>query len=154
FLERALQIEPDHALGHAALAEAWESLGYNARARAEAKQATLRSQGLGREERLWIEGLYHEIAKEWDQAVQIHRATWTFSPDSLEYGLRLAGAELAASRPKEALATVGALRKLPFPASDDPRIDLVHAGTLQHLSDYRGVQALAARAAAKCRQRG
>ncbi len=45
----------------------------------------------------------------------------------MEYGLQLAAAEHAAGRDNQASQTLAQLRRLPPPASDDPRIDLLNA---------------------------
>ena len=50
-LQKALQLEPKFALSHAAMAMAWASLGYDAKANAEARKAFELSEGLSREER-------------------------------------------------------------------------------------------------------
>ena len=89
------------------------------------KRSSSRS-GLGREERLSVEGTYRETGKEWKEAVGIYETLFRFFPDDLEYGLRLANAQSSAGAPKNALATIETLRKLPGPP--DPRIDLAEAG--------------------------
>jgi tetratricopeptide (TPR) repeat protein len=153
-LEEAVRADPAHPLFHAALAEAWSALGYDARAREQAREAFDRSSGLSREERLAVEARYRETTKEWDRAVELHRTLWNFFPDNLEYGLRLASAEERAGKRKEALSTVEALRKLPAPDGQDPRIDLAEARTAYRTSDFARERAAAERAAAKAEARG
>src|SRR4029077_10131237 len=69
---RAVAAEPRNALSHSALASAWSALGYDAKARDEAKSAFDLSANLPREERLLIEGRYREVVQDWDRAIQ----TW------------------------------------------------------------------------------
>ena len=148
-LERAVAADPKYPLAYAALAAAWVSLGYDAKARDAAQKAFDLSGTLSREERLAIEGRYRETLHDNDKAIEIYRTLFEFFPDTLDYGLRLAIVEANAGQTQAALATVAALRKLPPPAADDPRIDIVEALVADGLSDYKREQALAAQAAAK-----
>lgn len=147
--EKAAETEPDYAPVHEALAEALSVLGYEERARDEAKKAFDLASALSREERLSIEGRYREAAKEWDKAVEIYRTLFGFFPDNLEYGLRLAETQTTAGKGTDALATLETLRRLPRPDSDDPRIDLAEAEAARLLSDFKRQEAAGARAAGK-----
>ena len=146
-LEQARVKDPAHALTRAALADAWSVLGYDQRARDEAKSAMEMSASLSREDRLSIEGRYREATKEWDRAIEIYRALFNFFPDNLDYGLRLASVQESGGKGKDALDTLAALRRLPDPAGKDPRIDLAEAVTARYLSESRRGQEAAARAA-------
>jgi eukaryotic-like serine/threonine-protein kinase len=153
-LERVLAIAPRYTQAHAALAQVWSGLGYDARARAEAQIAFEGSSGLPREERLLVEARYRESSHDWDNAIDIYRALVRFFPDELDYGLALAHAENAASRPKAAMATLALLRRLPTPSGDDPRIDLEEAAADDVLGDPRAEAVAAAAAARKARENG
>ena len=148
-LEKAVAVDPKNALAHSALAAAWSGLGYDAKAREEAKEAVDLSGPLSREERLWVEGQYRQTSNQWDKAVEIYRTLWGFFPDNLEYGLRLAAVQTSAGKAQETLATVEALRKLPLPVSDDPRIDLAEAAAAGSVSNYNQQQVAAAKAVLK-----
>jgi tetratricopeptide (TPR) repeat protein/tRNA A-37 threonylcarbamoyl transferase component Bud32 len=148
-LEKAVAADPRYALAHAALAEAWSRLGYDRQASEAAKRAFELSATLPREERFLVEGRYRETTREWDKTIEVYRTLRSFFPDNLDYGLRLAAAQTSGGKGKDALATVEALRKLPPPASDDPRIDLAEATAAWELSDYRRQHAAAAKAIAK-----
>ena len=150
----SILVEPNFALSHAALATAWATLGYDERAKNEAKQAFELSNGLPRAERLLVEGRYHEMSKDWDKAIDIYRALFAFFPDSLDYGLALAHAEVNGGRGKEALETVASLRSLPAPLRDDPRIDLAEAWASESLSDFKRDLAATIRAAEKAKGLG
>jgi hypothetical protein len=63
-LEKAVAIEPTHALSHSNLAAAWAGLGYDVNAAAEAKRAFDLSQGLSRQDHLSVEGRYRETTRE------------------------------------------------------------------------------------------
>ncbi len=146
-LDQARSKDPLHALTRAALAEAWSVLGYDQHAREEAKTAVDLSASLSREDRLSIEGRYREATSEWDRAIEIYRTLFNFFPDNLEYGLRLASVQESGGKGKDALETLGALRRLPVPAGEDPRIDLEEAVAARFLSESRRGQEAASRAA-------
>jgi len=148
-LVKAVTAEPDYPLAHAALADAWSALGYDARAVAAAKRAFELSDKLSREERLSIEGQYRTTAAELDKATEIYRTLFNFFPDNLEYGLRLADVQVSAGKGKDALATLDRVRGLPSPIREDPRIDLAEAAAAGSLADFQKQEAAAARAVEK-----
>jgi eukaryotic-like serine/threonine-protein kinase len=153
-LERAVAADPKYPLSHSALAMAWSNLGYDAKAREEAKTAFDLSGSLSREERLLVEGKYRELTKEWVLAIDIYHRLFTFFPDDLEYGLRLASCQSSGGKPKDALSTLDALRKLPSPLSDDPRIDREEAHAFDSLGDLKKQLAAATRAMQKAEGQG
>ena len=153
-LQNAVQADPKHAPTHAALAEAWSALGYDSRAAAEAKRALDLSENLSREERLFVEGRYHEFSREWPKAIEIYRTLTGFFPDNLEYGLRLAASQAAGGSGKDALATLEELRSLPVPTRDDARIDLAEANAAAVIGDFKRSEAAAAQAVMKGRAQG
>jgi eukaryotic-like serine/threonine-protein kinase len=148
-LEKAIATEPSYALAHGALAAAWSALRYDGKASAEAKKAFDLSSKLSREDRLSIEGRYRETRQEWIKAAEIYRTLWSFFPDNLDYGVRLASAQISAGKGKDALLVLDALRNLPPPANQDPQIDIVEAKAARSLADFRREQEGASRAAAK-----
>jgi tetratricopeptide (TPR) repeat protein/TolB-like protein len=153
-LEEAVAADPKYALAHSALSAAWSAMGYDAKAADEAKKAFDLSGGLPREEHLAIEGRYYEAARNWPKAIEVYKTLWTFEPDNLDYGLRLAQVQTFGSQGKEALATVEALRNLPEPASDDPRIDLAEENAARSQSDFKRELAAAVRATEKGQKLG
>ena len=153
-LAKAAAAEPSNALVHAALAQAWRSLGYDQKAKQEAQKAMDLSAGLSRERRLLIEGRYRESTAEWDRAVEIYDALFRFFPDSLDYGLRLSTVQTEAGKAKDALTTVASLRKLPAPVREDPRIDMAESSAAESLGDFRRAAQLAASAAEKGERQG
>jgi len=148
-LARAAAVRPDPPLAHAALSAALSDLGYDEQARKEAQRAFELSSGLPREERLAVEGRFRETAGEWPQASEIYRTLFGFFPDNLEYGLRLAAAQVAGGQAEAAQATLRLLRQLPRPASLDPRIDLAEAEAHEARSDFAAERTAAGRAVAQ-----
>ena len=153
-LERAVAADPNFALGHSALADAWATMGYDQKAQQESKKARELSAGLSREERLWIEGGDWELNRKWDKAADIFRTLFDFFPDNIEYGLRLAAAQRQARTLDESLATLEALRKLPPPNGQDPRISLQQADNFDVKGAYAQEQAAAQAAADRARDLG
>ena len=147
-LERAIALEPNLALPHAALANAWQLLGYDANAREEAKKAVELSASLSQQDRRSIEGRYRELTSEWDKAIDIYRSLWGVFQDEPNYALELAKVQTAAGKGKDALATLADLQNRPQ-MGDDPRIDLARAFAAESLSDVKQQQSAAAAAAEK-----
>jgi serine/threonine protein kinase/tetratricopeptide (TPR) repeat protein len=149
FLEGAVAADSSFALAHSALADAWSSLGYDAQARQESKQALNLSAGLSHEDGLLIEGHYWQFIHEWDKAIEIYRTLSNFFPDNLDYGLQLAATQISSGKGRDALNTVDALRKLAAPIGDDPRIDLTESRAAASVTDYNRSKAAALQAERK-----
>jgi DNA-binding winged helix-turn-helix (wHTH) protein/tetratricopeptide (TPR) repeat protein/TolB-like protein len=153
-LQKAIAVEPAYALSHAALAKAWAQLGHDENAKAEAKKAFDLSSNLSRAERLLVEGRYRETSRDWDKAAAIYRALFEFFPDNLDYGLALANAEYRANKWKDSLTTIAALRELPAPLREDPRIDFAEQDAARSLGDTKRSEAALTRAAEKAQAAG
>jgi len=153
-LAHAVAVEPNNALAHSGLSAAWSILGYDGKARDEARKANDLATGLPQEERLLIQGRYLETVQDWSRAVEIYWNLWSLFPDNLDYGLRLAAAQTAAGRGDEALATTTALRALPPPTNQDTRIDLAEAIAAGARADFKRQEEAAARAATKAQKLG
>lgn len=123
-LEQACKVDPKFSLAHLMLARAWGGLGYAQKNREETKKAYDLSAGLPRTERMLVEGDYYESLSDHERAASTYGALFALFPDSVDYGLMLVNAQNAAGHRSQASETVAQLRKLPAPASDDPRIDL------------------------------
>ncbi len=111
-LEQAVDADPKSPLAHSALALAWSALGYDERAQQSAKRAYELSASLAREDRMWVEGRYHDAMNEHEEAIKTYQALYSFFPDNLEYGLQLASAQTAAGKGQDALGTIDSLRQL------------------------------------------
>ena len=153
-LEQAVAADPKLSLAHSALALAWSALGYDERARQSAKSAYELSSSLPREDRMWVQGRYHDAMSEHEEAIKTYQALYSFFPDNLEYGLQLASAQTNAGKGQDALETIGSLRRLLAPVKDDPRIDWAEATAASSLTDFKRQQVAAARAVEKGRQLG
>ena len=154
FLQRAAGADPSSAVIHSALAQAWAVLGYDIQAREEARKALDLAGPLSRPERLAIEALYYRTSKQLDKASETYRSLWTFFPDDIEYGLKLADCLTYAGRGAEAAETIAALRKLPPPVGLDPRIDVAEAKNASRLSDFTTQKRAAETAVEKGRRSG
>lgn len=153
-LTEAAAVAPRQALVHAALADAWELLGYQGRALDEARRALTLSSELAREHRLLVEARYKERAFDWAGAVETYRTLWGFFPDSLDYGLRFVEALVNAGRAAATADVLAALRRLPAPDSEDARIDIAEARAATSLSEFQRAASAADRAARKGRHTG
>jgi DNA-binding winged helix-turn-helix (wHTH) protein/tetratricopeptide (TPR) repeat protein/TolB-like protein len=151
-LLKAVAADPNSSLAHSALSDTWWHLGYREKAKAEAMRALELSGTLLQEDRLLIEGSYRGTMEDWPKAVEAYQTLFQLHPDSLGYGLLLAGAQHHV-KPADALLMLKTLRQLPAPAGDDPRIDLLEASSL-NTQDISAAQAAAMRAIAKGMSRG
>ena len=126
-LQQATQADPKFALAHTMLARAWAALGYEQKRKEEARKALDLSIDLPRTDKMQVEGDYYESRADHLRAASSYRALFELFPDSVEYGLQLASVQLAAGRVSEASETIARLRRLPSPAANDARIDLLEA---------------------------
>jgi len=146
-LERAAALDPHHAPTHSALAEALSTLGYDEKAKQEAKRALDLASSFPREERLLIDGRYRSLTKDWSGAMSSYRTLWGFFPDRVDYGLLLVRAQTSNDQPNEALATIAELRKLSLSKGESALIDLAESSVAAARSDYKLQQSSAERAA-------
>jgi eukaryotic-like serine/threonine-protein kinase len=153
-LQKSVALDPGHAPAHSALAQAWSTLGYDDKAKNEAKRALELSSKFSREERLQIEGRAHDLLGERTEAIENYRALWQFFPDRVDYGLSLARAQVNAGRGTDAQATVAEVRKLQVSEADAARIDLADANASMSQSDYKRQQSLADQAVKRGRAIG
>ena len=153
-LQRAVTADPQFALAHQALAEAWDKLGYDKNAKQEAARALDLSGNLPSVKQRAIEGKYRQLAAEWDRAIEIYRSLWTIYPDEREYALELAATETAGGKPKDALATLDRVRSASPEADRDPRFDFQEAVAAASLADLKREQAAASRSAERASQQG
>lgn len=152
-LQEAADLQPRSALIRSALAEAWAAMGYDARAREQARRAFDGAAGLGEEERLGVEARYRETAREWQVAARLYRQLRRLQPQNLEWGLRLSAALLASGDAASALEAAEALRALEGPTGSDPRVDLAAAAAHQAMSAFDAQDELARRAVLEAERR-
>jgi tRNA A-37 threonylcarbamoyl transferase component Bud32/tetratricopeptide (TPR) repeat protein/TolB-like protein len=152
--EKSIAREPDFALAHIALANAWSILGYDASAAREASAAASLSKGLRDTDRTWIEGLRREYTREWAAAIAAYRMLATDYPDEPEYALKLANAQISAGTAKDALETIANLTRTVASAKDDPRVFLAEADAAESLGDAAREERAAAAAIAAAQRQG
>jgi eukaryotic-like serine/threonine-protein kinase len=153
-LVKAIAADPNHALSHSALAEAWFDLGYDPKAAAEARKAFDISSKLSRPDRLLIQARYREFSHDYAGAIENYQTLHDFFPDQLDYALSLANVQFKADRSRDAQRTVAQMRNLPAPQGNDPRIDLAEANIGDGLGDFKLTLRMGAAAAAKAEQQG
>jgi eukaryotic-like serine/threonine-protein kinase len=151
-LLRAIDADPNYPLAHSALSEAWDHMGYSAKAIAEAQSAMKLSSHLPLEERLLVEGQYRKVMGDWPKAVEAYESLFNLFPDSLDDGLRLAAVQRQV-KAADSLRTLAILRHLPPPAGDDPRIDMNEASAWIN-QDFAKAHAAAERAIEKGNAQG
>jgi class 3 adenylate cyclase/tetratricopeptide (TPR) repeat protein len=151
--ETAISIEPKLALAHLGLARTWQLLGYDGKARGEAKLAVDFSADLAPQDQRSVEAQYRELNGEWDKAIAIYQALWVFYPDEPNYALELANAQTSAGQPEEALGTLSRLATQPQ-LKEDPRVDLYVALAAESLSDIHKQRDAAASGADKAKRQG
>lgn len=153
-LQQAAQADPRSAVIRSTLSQALASLGNDVRAREEGQKALELAAGAPREERLGLEAHLQALDRQWARAGEIYRSLWTFYPDNLEYGMQFAVSQMLTGHGAESLETIAALRRLPRPLRDDPRVDLLEAEIAGRLSDRATEMRAATAAAARGRQSG
>lgn len=153
-LLKAVAADPQHAPSYVALSAAWNSLGYDSKAIEAARQAYQLAPRLRTEERLQVEGQYYVASDQLEKAIATYQALTALSPDNVDYGVRLAHAQVTGGKPNDALATIAALRKLPSPQNEDLRIDLAETRAAHWLSDFKREQAVAVALAQKADAQG
>ena len=153
-LLKAAASDPKHAPTFVALSSAWNALGYDAKAREAAKQAFDLSENLSAQERLVVQGQYYETSNQSEKAIASYRTLFGQAPDNLDYGLRLANAQISGGSARDALLTIANLRKLPSPEGDDLRIDLAETRAAHWLSDFKHEQEVATHIVEQGEQQG
>jgi serine/threonine protein kinase/tetratricopeptide (TPR) repeat protein/TolB-like protein len=136
-LEKAVHSDPKFALAHSGLSDAWGALGYQKKAQEQSKIAFELAADLPREQNLLLEARYLSAVRQWDKAVETYRTLFRFFPDNLDYGLALVTAQVDSGHIDDAGKTIAALRSLPAPLKDDPRIDLSELGVSMASADYK-----------------
>jgi len=151
--ETAAEADPESALAQIRRAEALFAIGERAEAREAARHALSLVGLLSPEEKLLIQGVFHKIHGDDDRALEIYRELFALVPSSLEYGSALAYLLVSTGEPRAALEVLEDLRRLPPPASADPRLDLLEARIAGALSELERQRQAAERAAAQAAER-
>ena len=151
-LVKAVAADPHFSLAHSALSEALWHSGYEVKARSEALRARELDNQLPQEQRLLVEGQYRRSISDWPKAVEAYQSLYHSFPDSLDYGLLLASAQMSIKR-GDALQTLASLRRIPPPSGEDARIDMLEASAWINI-DLTKARAGAKRAIEKAKAQG
>ncbi|MGA8985514.1 MAG: protein kinase [Candidatus Acidiferrales bacterium] len=136
-LEKAVDADPQFAQAHSALAESWDTLGFESKAAEEAKKALDASSGLSNEARTRASGQYYAATRDWTKAIQAYAQLWTQYRDEPEYGLLLANTQIRAGKAADALTTITQVRGQRLPAGIRAQADLAEARAHGDLADYQ-----------------
>ncbi|HEY0701680.1 MAG TPA: protein kinase [Candidatus Acidoferrales bacterium] len=141
-LQKSLDADPKFAQARSLLAEAWSTLGYDSKARDEAKKAMDLSSDLPTEDRDLIAARFYTASHDWDKAIEQYSQLWSQYRDDPRYGLLLAGTQISAGKATAALTTLNELRAQNPSVGLQAQADLLETAAQTSLADYK--QALAA----------
>jgi DNA-binding winged helix-turn-helix (wHTH) protein/tetratricopeptide (TPR) repeat protein len=152
-LRQAIDADPNFALAHSVISISWRVLGYDDKSMAAAKNAFQLAPGLGREDRLAVEGAYYEVIGDVPKAIEKFQALWNFFPDNIAYGLKLVHQQLLGGNLEAARRTLDQMRALPPPADADPRVDVVESDWYHRKGQYSEAIQVATAGAEKASRR-
>ena len=153
-LDKAIAADPKFARAHSALAQAWVILGFDEKAKDQAKQAFDLTSGLSSEARGLVTASYYEATHDWPKAIQEYSSLWSQYRDNPQYGLLLARTQINASKAKDALTTLAQLRSQNLPLGIAAQADLAEAEAEKSLAAYDKQLAAANAAAQKSQSLG
>jgi serine/threonine protein kinase/tetratricopeptide (TPR) repeat protein len=153
-LARAVAADRAYPLSHSALATVWRTLGHDADAREQAKQALDAAGKLAREDHLLVEARYYETVRNWPKAIETYEVLVSFFPDSLEYRIDLGGAKTSGGQGKDALNDLSQLARSTPQARDDPRIDFAISEAASAIGESKVRRDAAEQAASKAERQG
>jgi eukaryotic-like serine/threonine-protein kinase len=136
--EKAVSEDSKHAQAHSELADVWWELGYEDKARNEAKTALELAPGLSRDTHDLIQARYYEMNHNWDSAIALYSSLWndpaTREPD---YGLLLARSQINAGKAQDGLRTLDELRKTDPVPGIQAQADLAEADAQEAQAAYQ-----------------
>jgi serine/threonine protein kinase/Tfp pilus assembly protein PilF len=153
-LQKSLDADPKFAQARSMLAEAWSMLGYDSKARDEARKALDLGSDLPAEQRDLITARYFSANHDWDKAIQQYSQLWSQYRDEPRYGLFLAGTQISAGKASAALSTLSEIRALSPPSGTLAQADLLEVSAQTSLADYSQALAAATSAADKANSLG
>jgi len=135
-LDQAVQVDPQEPMAHLARAQCLQMLGRDPEASEAIARAFDLRQPLARDHQLQIEAIYYRLKPDHVREAEVYRALVTFYPDELEYRFQLAWALDEAGRYQDSVAEIAAMRALPAPLNQDPRIDWADLRTAHVQTDF------------------
>jgi eukaryotic-like serine/threonine-protein kinase len=153
-LDKAIVADPNFAQAHNSLAQAWLLLGFDEKAKDEAKKAFDLSSKLSAEARGLVTASYYQATHDWDKAIQEYSSLWSQYRDNPQYGLLLARTQINASKAKNSLTTLTQLRSQALPPGIAAQADLAEAEAQKSLAAYKEQLAAADAAATKAQSLG
>ena len=136
-LEKSIEADPKFAQAHSALAQAWDSLGFEGKATEEAKKALDSAGDLSTEAHNVVTARYYAATRDWAKAIPQYASLWTEYRDEPEYGLQLAETQIRAGKPRDALTTLAQVRSQSPPTGIRAQLDLSEARAQEAIGDYR-----------------
>ena len=138
FLKKAAEGDPNNLSIHWSLSDAWSQLKHDPEAAQEAQKAAALAEksSLPQEYVVLAQARAAEANKHWQDAIEDYKSLFRLFPEHLNYGLRLASAQIGGSKPTDALTTLGSLTKLPAPMGSDPRIEMTKAQAYGSMNDF------------------
>jgi serine/threonine protein kinase/TolB-like protein len=153
-LTRAVGSDPGFALAHSALAEALWCVGYEDAGRREAVRSLELADPLPRRERLLVQANAWTMLGEGEKALAAYRTLFEFFPSDPQVGMGLVRLQFDTRRLDDARATMRALRRLPAPDSEHPRLDIYDAKLARLGGDVAGERVALERAVTRAEARG
>jgi DNA-binding winged helix-turn-helix (wHTH) protein/tetratricopeptide (TPR) repeat protein/TolB-like protein len=135
-LQEATRLAPAFSAAHTELSNAWSLLGYDGKAREEARSALDNGVGDSREQRLQAEARVYETTGKWLQAVETWIALTKFFPSNFEFVERLAGAQVASGRPPAAIETLRASRAVANTGQRRIQLAFAESGAYKAMSNW------------------
>ena len=153
-LDRSVELEPDHPMSQAALAEVWWKLGYLKRAKATVAKAVALSGVLGLRQQREILALAAKVEQRQADRVALFEELVRAHPDELDYRVGLVEAQVDHGTLDEALVALGQARQLDLPLADEAILDHTEARVHQRRESFEEQRDLSRRAAEKGEQIG
>jgi len=135
-LNQAAKVDSGEPMVHLARAQCLELLGRDPEASDAIARAFDLRQPLAREQQLQIEAIQYRLTPDHLREAEVLRALATFYPDEIEYPFQAAEALSLAGRYQDSLAEIAAMRALPAPLNQDPRIDWADVRTAHRQTDF------------------
>lgn len=132
---KAVAADPNNAEIRSALAQAWWDLGFEIKAREEAKTAASQAGDLTDETRGLIQARSLEYSGQWDQAAKLYESLWNLSDNNYQFALLLASSQVSGKHYQQAVATLQSLSGGKVPEVVKAQRDLQLADAEQKLGN-------------------